>query len=435
MDYGWSDLAAESVLSGSANLLCFFKGGNMTKHMDNNKIIDVASLNEGRKGNWKKFIYLLVAIAISGGIFLSVLDGSSDVKSYKTHFVQAGNFSMNVAASGTLQPRNKVIVGCEISGTIDKIYKDYNDKVAKGELLVRLRTDELQARVHQLRAALESARARVQKSRVDLKDKKNECMRMSRLRSKNAVSQKKLDSAVTGRDMAMAHLSESKALVRQAEATLMEAEANLKKTSITSPINGLVLTRHVEAGQAVSSGMNTPQLYTLATNLQDMRLELNIDEADVGKIKPGQKAVFSVDAYAGRKFYAEFIKLRYAPQRVQGVVTYVGIFSVNNTDLSLRPGMTASAKIEIKKIQNKLVIPNAALRFVPVGYESVLPDHNSNTADIWILRNGRPDKLEINKGDSNGRFTEIIGGNLRAGDEVVLSVVDKKDENSFSVSF
>ena len=391
-----------------------------------NRKIDVASLNENPKGKWKKLILLLVLLAVAGGISAVVLDGSEEVVEYKTTVARIGNFTVEVAASGTLQPRNKVIVGCEISGTIDKIFKDYNDKVVKGELLARLRTDELQARVNQLRAALESSRANVRKSQVDLKDKKNECLRMGKLRKKNAVSQKKLDSAITARDMADAHLAESKAMVRKAEANLNEAEASLKKTSITSPIDGLVLTRHVEAGQAVSSGMNTPELYTLATSLKDMRLELNIDEADVGKIRSGQKAVFTVDAYADRKFPAKFIKLRYAPQRVQGVVTYVGIFSVDNRELLLRPGMTAAAKIEIEHVRDKLLIPNGALRFSPADVvpESAINTPSSKNANIWVLRDGFPQKIEILKGSTNGRFTEIVDGKLCAGDEVILSRVE-----------
>lgn len=210
-----------------------------------NRNIDVNSLKEGQMGKWKKLIFLLALVAIVGGILVAVLDGNEEVVEYKTAVARVGNFTVDVAASGTLQPRNKVIVGCEISGTIDKIFKDYNDKVVKGELLARMSTDELQARVNQLRAALESSRANVRKSQVDLKDKRNECTRMGNLRQKNAISQKKLDSAITARDMADAHLAEARAMVRQAEANLNEAEANLKKASISSPIDGLVLTRHV----------------------------------------------------------------------------------------------------------------------------------------------------------------------------------------------
>ncbi|TIH17066.1 efflux RND transporter periplasmic adaptor subunit [Marinifilum sp. JC120] len=408
----------------------------MTDHIEKREI-DVASLTENKKGRWKKWFFLLGLLLIAGGVFTAFLDGSEDAVEYKTAVARVGNFTVDVAASGTLQPRNKVIVGCEISGTINKIYKDYNDKVVKGELLARMSTDELQARVNQLRAALESSRANVRKSEVDLKDKKNECVRMGKLRNKNAVSQKKFDSAVTARDMADAHLAEAKAMVRRAEANLNEAAANLKKASITSPIDGLVLTRHVEAGQAVSSGMNTPQLYTLATSLKDMRLELNIDEADVGKIRSGQTAVFTVDAYAGKKFPAKLIKLRYAPQRVQGVVTYVGIFSVNNKDLLLRPGMTAAAKIEIEKVRDKLLLPNGALRFSPAD---AVPENSRNTpssknANIWVLRDGVPQKVAVRKGSSNGRFTAIVEGHLSAGDEVVLSRVEKVAENSMAFTF
>lgn len=404
--------------------------------MPDNRKIDVSSLAEAKQGKWKKFFLLLSLLAVGGIIFVATIDGNEDMVEYKTVFARIGNFTVDVAASGTLQPRNKVIVGCEISGTIDKIYKDYNDKVVKGELLARMRTDELQARVNQLRAALESSRANVRKSEVDLKDKRNECARMGKLRKSSAVSQKKLDSAVTARDMASAQLAEVKAMVRKAEANLNEAEANLKKASITSPIDGLVLTRHVEAGQAVSSGMNTPQLYTLAASLKDMRLELNIDEADVGKIKAGQHAVFTVDAYAGRKFSAKLIKLRYAPQRVQGVVTYVGIFSVDNREQLLRPGMTAAAKIEINQVTNKLMVPNGALRFSPA---ETVPEMSRNTpsstnANIWVLRDGFPQKVVVQKGNTNGRLTEIVSGELSSGDEVVLSRIEEKAEGSMLFS-
>ncbi|WP_419783149.1 efflux RND transporter periplasmic adaptor subunit [Maridesulfovibrio sp.] len=400
------------------------------------RTIDPASLSGGSKSKWKKPVLILLLLVSAGAMFVTLGTGSSEKVEYKTCLAKIGNFTVAVAASGTLQPRNKVIVGCEISGTIDKIFKDYNDKVVKGELLARMRTDELEARVNQLRAALDSSRANVWKAEVDLKDKKKECLRMGKLHSKDAVSRKNLDSAIAARDMASAHLAEAQAMVRRAEANLNEAEANLQKTSITSPIDGLVLTRHVEAGQAVASGMSTPELYTLATSLKEMRLELNIDEADVGKIKPGQRAVFTVDAYAGKKFTAQFIKLRYAPQRVQGVVTYVGIFSVNNSEQLLRPGMTAAAKVEIRQVCDKLIVPNGAFRFSPLDTvpEDIENTPSSENANIWVLRDGIPQKVIVLKGSSNGRFTEILHGNVRTGDEVVLSRVEVPVENSMLFS-
>ena len=230
--------------------------------------------------------------------------------------------------------------------------------------------------------------------------------------------------------------SRSVASIRISISGWRDRNASSRGSSHLWPIDGLVLTRHVEAGQAVSSGMNTPQLFTLATSLKDMRLELNIDEADVGKIKPGQKAVFTVDAYAGKKFSAEFIKLRYAPQRVQGVVTYVGIFSVNNSGLLLRPGMTAAAKVEIEQVSNKLIVPNGALRFYPVDAvpEDVRHTPSPQNANVWVLRDGVPQKVSVRKGGSNGRFTEIVDGKVSPGDLIVLSRVEVQAENNILFS-
>ncbi len=405
----------------------------MTKQQKSGSI-DVAMLNDCRKPVWKKTIFIVTALCLIALVFLSIFEENSELAEYKTSVVKPGNFSITVSASGTLQPRTTVKLGCEISGVLNSIRKDYNDPVHKGEVIAKLGTDELNAKVLQLRAALEASKARTLKADADLIDKKNEHRRMLSLRKQKAVSQKALDSAFTAQRMAEAELATARAEVRQSQANLSEAEANLKKTDIVSPIDGLVLTRHVERGQTVSSNLQTPELFTLAAGLQQMRLELNIDEADVGRIKPKQMAVFTVDAYPERKFSAVLEKLRYAPQRVQGVVTYVGVFAVENDDLALRPGMTASAKIEVANVRDRLIVPNGALRFKPEGVElHTLTDLPPDS--VWILRGGYPQYVSVGRGGTNGRFTEIISGELKAGDKVILSRLEKSSENNFAITF
>ncbi|NDV28871.1 efflux RND transporter periplasmic adaptor subunit [Desulfovibrio sp. JC010] len=398
---------------------------------------EASSLEERRKPLRKRVLFWMSLSTIIVVVLWQALVGNGEPIRYKTHTLGRGDLSINVSASGTLQPRTKVKVGCEISGVLKKIHKDYNDPVAKGEIIALLRTDELQARVNQLRAALESAQATVLKCEAALDDKSVEHRRTRKLRSGNAVSQKALDSSRTAEKLASAELAGARAQVKQARANLLEAEANLKKAVIVSPIDGLVLVRHVERGQAVSSNLQTPELFTIAAGLKDMRLELNIDEADVGRIKPGQQAVFTVDAYPERKFRGVLEKLRFSPQRVQGVVTYVGIFAVKNSDLALRPGMTAAAKIETRKVRDKLLVPNAALRFTP---PETVPEESRNTpspknANVWLLRDGFPERVEVDKGSSDGRFTEIRSDELAAGDEIVLSRIENVAENSMSFSF
>ncbi|WP_432738193.1 efflux RND transporter periplasmic adaptor subunit [Maridesulfovibrio sp. FT414] len=405
----------------------------MSESKNSTHLINADSLRDKRFSGWKRLaLWLGAAVVLVSALWL--FDEEETVVEYKTHIVRPGNFTINVAASGTLQPRTTVKVGCEISGVLETINKDYNDIVRKGEVIARLKSDELEAKAMQLKAAVEASEARILRADAVLVEKRNEYRRMMSLRDKKAVSQKDADSAAVAMNIAVAELAVARAEVRQAKANLSEAETNLRKADIVSPIDGLVLTRHVERGQTVSTNLQTPDLFSIAAGLQQMRLELNIDEADVGRVTHGQCAVFTVDAYLGRNFTGVLEKLRFAPQRVQGVVTYVGVFAVENEDLALRPGMTASARIEIAAVRDSLVVPNSALRFRPEdkGYAE---SENAAVGSVWVMRGGKPELAEITKGGTNGRFTEVVGGGLTSGDEVVLSRVQPEPDSSFVLSF
>src|ERR1700761_997153 len=270
---------------------------------------------------------------------------------YVTGPVIQGPLSVTVSATGTLAPRTQVDVGSEVSGRIDALYADYNDHVVKGQTLAKINTDQLKAQLDQARATLAQAQATLNQDRSVV-------ARYSKLRASNAVSPQEYDSSV-------GDYGRAKAGVSLAAAQVAQDETLLTKATIFAPIDGVVLNRAVSVGQTLVAAMTTPVLYTLASDLSQMELDVDIDEADVGSVHAGLPATFTVDAYPNKQFDAQLIQVRNSPQTVQGVVTYKGILLVQNRQLLLKPGMTATATITAARLSNALQVPNAALRFMP----------------------------------------------------------------------
>jgi HlyD family secretion protein len=343
-------------------------------------------------------------------------------------------------ATGSVQPTNQVDVSSELSGTVRSVAVDFNSLVKIGQVLAELDTEKLKATMNSSRAKLVAARAKVIDAEATLIEKKLVFDRKQALAKSRISSQQDVDTARAAYARAAAAIESAKAEVGVGEADVELNATNLAKSRIVSPINGVVLKRNVDPGQTVASSFQAPILFTIAEDLTQMEVQVDVDEADVGKVAQGQQATFSVDAHPDRKFEARIRELRYGSEVVQGVVTYKAILTTNNSDLLLRPGMTATAEIVVQQVSRALTVPNAALRYAgplkqrPEGtsfLRMLLPgpppfraasqrDESGPTRRVWIVRNGSPVAIPVLVGVSDGQRTEILKGALVEGQGVVV---------------
>jgi HlyD family secretion protein len=365
---------------------------------------------------------------------------------YETEAVVRGDLTVTVAANGTLQPTSAVNVGSELSGTVARVLVDINDRVHKGQALVELDTAKLRDQILRSRAALASAEAKVAQAAATVKEARGNLARMQevqRLSGGKVPSQAELEPALATLERALADEAAARAAVADARAALSSDETNLRKASIRSPIDGVVLTRTVDPGNAVAASLQAVTLFTLAEDLTKMVLKADIDEADVGKVSEGQGATFTVSAYPARRYPAQITRVGFGSTTKENVVTYVAELEVANDDLSLRPGMTATATITATERRGVLLVPNAALRYTPAadgaapaaadgGLVSRLmprpprtgtPRRAVTTAagarQVWVLREGVPAAVAVTPGVSDGRRTEVDSAALREGDAVI----------------
>jgi len=365
---------------------------------------------------------------------------------FQTREVQRGDLTVTVAATGTLEPTNEVEVGSELSGAIKSVEADYNDTVKVGQILARIDTAKLESQITQAKAALDTAKAKVLQTQATLDETGNKFAQLQKARelSNNKVpSQSELDAAKAAFDRAKADVSGAQATVSEARANLNVAETDFAKATIRSPVNGIVLTRSVEPGQTVAASFQAPVLFTLAEDLTKMELHVDVDEADISRVKEGQTAAFTVDAYPNRTFHAQVTQIRYGSKIVEGVVTYETILKVHNPDLSLRPGMTATAAITIQNIKKAILVPNAALRFTPPVTEKkqassgglvgallphpAMPPANQNgeirtgtDQRVWIIRNGQLEAVSLTTGVTDGTMTEVTKGAIQEGMALII---------------
>lgn len=406
-------------------------------------ILDVVPTGRARRyGLWIGLV--LSAVAIAAALYW---DGrrASDAIQFATQSVTRGDLLVEVTATGNLEPTNLVEVGVEVSGTIESVDVDFNDQVTAGQVLARLDTDQLAAKVRQSEAALALARAAVKEVEATLVEARNHAVRYQALKEKGLCSAEDCESAQAAHTRAQAALDRTRAQVTQAEAQLDADRTSLGKAVIRSPINGVVLKRDIEPGQTVAASLQTPVLFTLAENLAQMDLRVDVDEADVGQVREGQRASFTVDAYPDRTFTAQIRQVRYGSKEVEGVISYETLLSVDNADLLLRPGMTATADIRVRDIADALLVPNAALRFSPPATAApangsggglvgaLLPrmrrsDNRQQVAGngdraqqrVWVLRAGTPLAVPVSVGASDGVYSEILTGDLEPGMEVLV---------------
>jgi HlyD family secretion protein len=365
---------------------------------------------------------------------------------FETQPAQRGSLVVLVTATGTLQPTNTVDVGSEISGIVKSVEADYNNKVKVGQVLARIDTTKYEAQATQSRAALEAAKARVLQAQATVSETRSKLAQYERVRQLSngkVPSQTEFDAAQAAFARAGADEASATAAVAQAQATLEANQTDIAKAVIRSPIDGVVLTRSIEPGQTVAAAFQAPVLFTLAEDLAQMELHVDVDEADVGQVKEGQDATFSVDAYPNRTFSARITQTRYGSKTVDGVVTYETVLKVDNTDLCLRPGMTATADITVKKVQDAVLVPGAALRFTPPvqaakassrGLLGALlprpPAPQSKPQEkvingkqqVWTLKEGQPVVIPITIGATDGVMTEVLQGDVQPGTVLVTDV-------------
>ncbi len=390
----------------------------------------------------------LVVILAVAAVMIWKKAGKTNPIQYKTEQARRGELTVIVTATGTLQPTNTVSVGSELSGIMKSVEANYNDRVKVGQVLAMLDTSKLEAQITQSKAALESAKAKVlqaQATVLETQAKLSQFKKVKELSEGKVPSQTEMNAAEAAFERAKADAASAAAAVSQAQATLQSNETDLYKSVIRSPISGVVLTRSIEPGQTVAASFQAPVLFTLAQDLTHMELHVNVDEADIGKIREGQKATFSVSAYPNRTFEARITQARYASTTTSGVVTYETVLKVDNADLSLRPGMTATADITVKKVDNATLVPGAALRFTPplqqeekpsTGLVGSLLPHppsgmqqrsdtsaNGKQQRVWVLKNGKPSPVSVTTGATSGGVTEVLTGDLQPGMDVVVDII------------
>jgi len=366
--------------------------------------------------------------------FITSSGGSETVVSYKTSPVKRGDLTLTVTATGTLQPLNQVEVGSELSGTIASVEVDFNDEVKVDQVLARLDTTALNSRIAEGKASQQQALAMVEEAQATRLEKKAAFDRCKELAKKQLCSPNDLDIAEAAYARAKAAVSSAKAQVAMANAVLDGYETNLRKATIRSPINGIVLDRKVEPGQTVAASLQTPELFTLAEDLTHMELIVAIDEADIGQVRRDQQATFNVDAYPDKTFSGKISQIRHAPQTVDGVVSYETVLAVDNQEQLLLPGMTATAEITTRHISNAVLIPNAALRYAPPVTPKKTesggslfsrlfprPSHRNGQPavalgkerTVWLLQDGKPQAVNITVGASDGSRTVVLSGDLK----------------------
>jgi HlyD family secretion protein len=401
------------------------------------------------QGRTRRMLLAGLAIVLLGlaGWYWIAQSSQGDAQTYLTAEIERGDLTVTVTATGTVEPTNLVEISSELSGTVRAVNVDHNDTVTVGQVLAQLDTDKLEASLARSRAALDSKLARVAEAEATVAETKEQYDRIKELAVRKVVSVQSLQAAAAGQARAEAGVALARADVKVAEADLRMEETNLTKACICSPINGVVLTRNVDVGQIVASSLQAPVLFTIAENLAQMELRVDIDEADVGTVRVGQKASFTVEAYQGRTFPAEIAELRYAPQTVDGVVTYQAILSIDNSAGLLRPGLTATANITVEQIPDALLVPNAALRFAPpveVEQKSsgggllglIMPRRpggpaeasNEAAADgsrtLWVLRDGTAVAVPVRTGATDGLKTAIVEGDVAPGDAAITDQTD-----------
>jgi len=377
---------------------------------------------------------MILMIIVIGAAAFFLLKGGDKGPKYRTEQVARGKVRATVTATGTVNAVTTVLVGTQVSGTIKNLYVDYNSPVKKGQLLAQIDPAMFEAQVQQARANLLLAKANEAKAAASLADAKRTRDRNKTLFNRNLIARSDLDTAETNAQVAVSQLSANSAQVAQTRAALSYAETNLRYAQIISPVDGTVISRNVDVGQTVAASFQTPTLFTIAQDLTRMQIDTNVDEADIGKVQLNQPVEFTVDAYPDFVFRGKVAEVRIAPVTVQNVVTYDVVVRVDNPDMRLKPGMTANVSIILADKGDVLRVPNAALRFrlAEAGNNSKASLPREKGKGLWVLVDNKPERVAVNTGISDGTYTEILSGNLREGDPVIIEALREKKKSTAS---
>jgi HlyD family secretion protein len=360
----------------------------------------------------------VVAVLLAGVGYWYWSSSGAPVTTYKTVPVDRGPISAMVTATGTVNPVITVQVGSQVSGIITKLFVDFNSIVKAGQVVALIDPEPFQAKVSQARANLQTAQSNLSKAKTDLAQRKLDLDRMKELRPPGFVAQADLDNAQTNYQNAIAQVDLSHAGVDQAAAALASAALDLKHCTISSPVDGIVVSRNVDVGQTVAASLQAPTLFLIAQDLIHMQVDTNVSEADIGGVAEGKEAEFTVDAYPSQPFRGRVVQVRNAPISIQNVVTYDVVIGVDNRELKLKPGMTANVAIITLRKDAVLRVPNAALRFKLPGAPI-----ERKKAVVWRLDNkGVPHSITIQAGIVDSAFTEVVSGDIQEGDAVIVGL-------------
>lgn len=402
---------------------------------------------KAKSGKRKWLRYLLIPLVLISGFYAyqSYATKSATTKTYVSEPATIGNLVIEVSASGTLQPVTKVDVSSEQSGVVREVNFDENDLVKKGDILAVLDTTTLSAQVERAEASVVAAKARITDAQTTLKEIEQTLGRSKSLATRGTLSQQDLEGVVAKRDRALSSITSVEADLAVAQADLKLQQAALAKSTIYAPIDGIILTRSVDTGQTVAASLSAPILFVIAADLKNMKLEAAIDEADIGMVAKDQKAKFKVDAYPDKKFNAAITQIAYASQTTDNVVTYEAQLGVDNTDLTLRPGMTANVDVIVREANGVLTVPNTAFRYQPTPAAETksfsitsmfMPRMGrqqaktapavaaDGTRTLYVLKNGAPEAMQVKTGSTDGTRTEVLSG-LSENDVIVTAETTK----------
>jgi HlyD family secretion protein len=406
----------------------------------------------------KKYLVLLAVILLISGIAGFFYLKRTPEVSYKTVKIERGTIVSNVAATGNLSAVTTVQVGTQVSGTIQKLYVDYNSRVKKGQAIAEIDPSLFNASVEQSQGNFLNADANLQKARVTLADAERTYNRNRKLLADGIISQGDMDVAETAFQSAKAGVKAAEGSVAQTRGALLQSKTNLRYSVIRSPVDGVIISRAVDVGQTVAASFQTPTLFTIAQDLTKMQIEVSVDEADISRIKLDQKATFTVDSYPEQSFKGKVVQIRNAPIITQNVVTYITVVNVDNSDLKLKPGMTANVSIEVAKKDDVLKLPPAALRFKPKSKTEEskqarpagsIPGSGPREGggkpggrkgaggqQVYTLKDNKPVAVPVKTGIANNSAIELLESTLKEGDEVITEQIggDTKKKASSSSS-
>lgn len=376
-------------------------------------------------GKLRLAVLAAVLLLAAGGSWY-FLRSSKVETSYRTGKAERGEITATVTSSGTINPVVTVTVGTPVSGIIKELFADYNSQVKKGQVIAQIDPATYRAIVEQSRGSYLNAQANLDKAKVALVDAERTMKRYQNLVKDGSVAVSDFDTYATAAASARAAMNAAAGSVGQAKGAFDQAKTNLDYTTITSPVDGIVISRVVEVGQTVTASMSTPTLFTIAQDLTKMQISATVDESDIGKIHEGGNATFSVDAYPETRFSGVVTQVRNAATTVSNVVTYSVIVAVDNTDLRLKPGMTANVTFIAATHDGVLKIPTAALRFRPKaadGQKQEAGKLGPGQKRVYVLKNAKPEPVVITVGIGNDRETEVAAGDLAEGADIVLEAV------------